>query len=270
MMGGMPCDIEDASGEAMAHAGLNATSCRHRVMPPCKVYAERTEGDMYIHSRAASLAFKLVVALMGTSALLYEIGFGYGYFRVTFLFYFTNLSNMAVVAYLWSAIIAALRDPALWPRPYLPKVKHALMLAITVTWLVAHFLLDGGSVFKDGTFHWTMLVVHYIVPIAMILDWLLFDVKGTMRKGEPPTWLAFPLVYFAYVMVLVWGFGLTLNPEAHSRWPYGFLDFDALGVRTVTITVLVMIVVFLTLGYVYVLIDHLMEGTGKTKEPLRH
>ena len=68
-----------------------------------------------------------------------------------------------------------------------------------------------GAVFEDGTFHWSMLVVHYIVPIAMILDWLLFDAKGTMGKGEPPTWLVFPLA-----------------------------------------------TVFLALGYVYLLIDHLM------------
>lgn len=210
---------------------------------------------MYIHSKNASIAFKLVIALLGTAALLYEIGFGYGYFRVSFFYYFTNLSNVAVVGYLWAAAIAQLQREDLWPAPFMPKLKHALMLAITVTWLVAHFLLDGGSVFKDGTFHWTMLVVHYIVPIAMILDWLLFDAKGTMSKNEPPTWIVFPLVYLAYVMLLVWGFGLTIKPEENSRWPYGFLDFDKLGVPSVTMTIVALIVVFLAVGYLYLLID---------------
>ena len=219
---------------------------------------------MYIHSRSASIAFKLIIALAGSAALLYEIGFGYGYFRVSFFFYFTNLSNMAVVAYLWAGGFALLRRKDLWPAPFMPGLKHALMLAITVTWLVAHFLLDGGAVFEDGTFHWTMLVVHYIVPIAMILDWLLFDAKGTMGKGDPPTWLAFPLAYLAYIMLLVWGFGIMVNPEAHSRWPYDFLDFDALGAPTVLVTIVAMAAVFLALGYIYLLIDHLM---GKREQP---
>ena len=110
-----------------------------------------------------------------------------------------------------------------------------------------------------------MLVVHYIVPIAMILDWLLFDAKGTMGKGEPPTWLVFPLAYLAYIMLLVWGFGVMVNPKAHSRWPYDFLDFDMLGAPTVLMTIVAMAAVFLALGYVYLLIDHLMGKKGQVE-----
>lgn len=224
---------------------------------------------MYIHSRAASAAYKIILALVGTSALLYEVGFGYGYFRSVFFCYFTNISNIAVVAYLWAAAVAALRRDSAWPEPWHPKLKHALMLAITVTWLVAHFLLDHGGIFKGGTFHWTSLVLHYIVPIGMILDWLLFDRKGTMSKFEPPCWIAFPLAYLACIMVGVWCFGLYVRVDDHSRWPYDFIDFDKHGVPGVALTVLLLIVGFVILGYVYMLVDHLMDRTASNTLPAK-
>ena len=40
-----------------------------------------------------------------------------------------------------------------------------------------------------------------------------------------------------------------------SRWPYGFMDFDKLGVPTVALTIVILIVVFVALGYLYVVID---------------
>ena len=168
---------------------------------------------MYIHSRTASIAYKFVLAFVGIAALLYSAGLCDGHLNSSFFCYFTNLSNIAVVAYLCAAAVAMLRRSELWPEPWRPKLKHALMLAITVTWLVAHFLLDHGGVFEGGTFHWTSLVLHYIVPIGMILDWLLFDRKGTMRAVEPPFWTVFPLCY----LVLHHGgylgdFGLNVRP----------------------------------------------------------
>lgn len=222
---------------------------------------------MYIHSRTASIIYKFALTLIGVAALLYAAGLGDGHFNGSFFCYFTNLSNIAVVAYLCAAAVAALRNGALWPEPWMPKLKHALMLAITVTWLVAHFLLDHGGVFASGTFHWTSLVLHYIVPIGMILDWLLFDRKGTMRAVEPPFWTVFPLCYLVCIMVGVWCFGLNVRPAQHSRWPYDFLDFDHNGVPAVTVTILLLIVGFVVLGYVYMLIDHLMARKGVDSQP---
>jgi len=85
------------------------------------------------------------------------------------------------------------------------------------------------------------------------LDWLLFDEKPTMGFKEPLIWPLYPLTYFAYIIVLVLGFGVQIKEK--SRWPYGFMDFDKLGVPTVALTIVVLIVVFVALGYLYVVID---------------
>lgn len=199
-----------------------------------------------------SLGWKLLIACIGTFALLDQVGAFEGTIKPTFFCMFTNISNVAVVAYFWCAIAAIGRGRDA-QEPLAPKVKYALTLAITVTCLIAHFMLDGGMVFMNGEFHWQMLVLHYIVPIGTILDWLIFDFHGHMGKFDPLYWPAFPLLYLVYTIVLVEGFGIYAHEG--SRWPYPFIDVDANGIPTVIITCIILVLIFVALGYVYFAID---------------
>lgn len=210
---------------------------------------------MHIKSRTASIAFKLVICLIGTIALLQQMGVFGGEHPQRFIFMFTNISNLAVIAYFWCALIACLRGHDA-SQPWHPKLKYMLMLGITVTFLVAHFLLDGGMVFVDGQFRWQMLIVHYLVPIGTILDWILFDKKGHIAKTDPLIWPVFPLCYLAYIMTAVLCFGVHVLDT--SRFPYPFLDIDVLGVPTVIGICIGLLVFFVILGFVYYLIDKKM------------
>lgn len=207
---------------------------------------------MHIENRTASLAFKTAIAVIGTVALADAAGLFGGAYDTQFHYFFTNISNVAVVAYFWCTIVAIARGHNAH-EPWHPKVKYMLMLGITVTCLVAHFMLEGGMVFVDGVFNPQMLAVHYIVPIATIADWLLFDEKGHMSWTDPLTWPAFPIVYLIYINILVLGFGVRVT--AGNRWPYPFLNADALGVPTVCGIIVALLVIFIALGEVYVLID---------------
>lgn len=214
---------------------------------------------MRITNRIASLAYKIVLAIIGTLGLIFQSEIYTGVLEPHFIWMFTHISNIAVVVYVWGAIISALRHPDADPgdMPWAPKVKHALMLAIMVTCLVATFMLpDFGMVFTGGGFSWTLLVLHYIVPLGFIADWLLFDKKGIMTKTEPPTWVVFPLVYLVYIIIAVGCFGVVTQPD--SRWPYPFLNFDANGVPMTLGICVGMLVFFIAFGYVLVLVDHLL------------
>ena len=70
-------------------------------------------------------------------------------------------------------------------------------------------------------------------------------------------------------MVGVWCFGLYVRVDDHSRWPYDFIDFDKHGVPGVALTVLLLIVGFVILGYVYMLVDHLMDRTASNTLPAK-
>lgn len=208
---------------------------------------------MCIRSRAASLAFKLFIAIIGTFAMLSRVGLFGMHSDANFIFFFTNISNIAVAVYFWCDIVSILRGRNA-NDPWAPKFKYMVMLGITVTCLVAHFMLDGGMVFKNGTFQPHMLVVHYIVPICTILDWVLFDEKGHMGWRDPLLWPAFPLAYVVYIffMVLVCG----VDCAESGRWPYPFLNIDVLGVPAVAGICVGLLAFFVALGYGYVAIDH--------------
>lgn len=79
---------------------------------------------MFIHSRTASIVYKLVLALLGAAALLTELGVFDNSVHVSFLYYFTNISNIAVVLYLFCAAIALIRNKDLWPLPWHPSAAQ--------------------------------------------------------------------------------------------------------------------------------------------------
>lgn len=212
---------------------------------------------MNVKSAKLSIAFKLFLAIVGTIALTYSAKLFEGYFRVEFLYKFTNLSNLVLVCYYWKAAFRQINGEESHNEPYAPKLKHALILAISVTCLVAHFLLDNGGLFLDGKFHLDMLALHYIVPIGAILDWLIFDQKGYMSFKEPLFWVIFPLCYLAYTYILVLGFGINMSDT--SRWPYPFLDLETKGVPGVATMIVILLIAFIILGFIYVAIDKLMS-----------
>lgn len=203
--------------------------------------------------KKASLAWKLAIAIAGTIALADQMGVFEGAFKQEFICFFTNISNLVVIIYFWCDIYAIARGRDA-QDPIAPKVKYAFMLGVTVTCLVAHFMLDGGMVFKDGVFQPMMLILHYIVPIGTVLDWLLFDYKGKMTKIDPLTWPIFPLCYLVYTVILVEVF--HIYGHTTSRWPYPFIDVDLNGIPHVIITCIIMLIFFVALGYVYYAIDH--------------
>ena len=98
---------------------------------------------MRIKSCRASLVFKAIIVLIGCLALADQLGFFAGSFRPTFFYFFTNLSNLVVVAYFVGAIIYSLRQHASSSKDdfknegvWMPAWKYAATMAVVVTWLV--------------------------------------------------------------------------------------------------------------------------------------
>jgi len=223
-------------------------------------------GEMYIRAKAPSVVWKFGIALCGAVGITYLLGVFNGQCNLSMFRYYTNLSNLLCVLYFAAdaVYLLARRRPGA-PQNLCPTLKGIVMMGITVTWLVAHFML--GS-FQMGTnMRLAVRLVHYVVPIMTILDWLLFDRKGQITLTAPLVWTAFPLIYFAYVMITAAlrqgnGFG-------SSRYPYPFLNVDSLGLGKVLLTVLLMVLFFIALGYGFVLADHLLQRAGAALDKKR-
>jgi hypothetical protein len=153
------------------------------------------------------------------------------------------------------------------------SVKGAVTLAITITFVIFHFVLRPilftmgsatNSPFAEGGYFLSTsnFLVHYATPIMTLADWLLFTPKGEWRKLDPLKWLGVPLAYFI--------FSLIRAPFAHfadgSRYPYFFIDVDRYGALDVTRNVLIIAIAFALLGYILLAIDHLLAKASKKRQ----
>jgi hypothetical protein len=214
---------------------------------------------MYIRNKALSITYKSLLVVIGLYALSLTLGIYHGEFNRSQLNYFTNLSNIWVVIYFLIDIIYISKRPsgAVWQ----PAVKSAVTMAITVTFLVYHFMLTGEGFDMSGTMRVAMVLTHYVVPVMTIVDWFAFDKKGHMKAYSPLTWTILPLLYFVYAMIASQiGDGIGYSG---SRYPYPFMDVDALGLPRVLLTVGILLLFFIALGYIYYGIDRVCTKFSK-------
>ena len=126
--------------------------------------------------------------------------------------YFTNLSNLFGATVFLLGGIRALRG-----RPPLDgRLRGAAVLYLVITGLVYWELLAGT---RDAeTITWANDVVHTVMPVAFLLDWLFAPPvtrPERLRVTAALPWLAYPLAYLAYSLI---------RGPIVGWYPYAFLD----------------------------------------------
>lgn len=201
--------------------------------------------------QVGSVAIKLGIALAALAGILIQAGAFSGRWRWSVFNYFTLVSNVLCVGYYGIAAICAARGRVSW----LSVLKGALVMGMTVTGLVYHVMLSG-SFTMQGTMAVSDALLHTVVPLLTVLDWLVFEQKGRTTWKSPFAWVILPDAYFVTSVVRV-ALGASLG-YGGNRYPYPFLNADALGWGRVWLNVAVMHVFFILLGYLFVAIDKRM------------
>jgi hypothetical protein len=180
-------------------------------------------------------------------------GFGLT-FAESSLVFFTVQSNLLVFGYFTAALYWMLRTGTVVTPA--PRLRGGITLWIVITGLVAHILLNhgenplpglvrGADLFAD----WATFAVHYIVPVMVLVDWLLFSPRRSVAWVDVPLWLAYPLGYALVALGRA-----AVYPGFVTPYPYFFLDPRSHGylwvlgqflVLTVEFTVLAALVVAL-------------------------
>ncbi len=219
---------------------------------------------MRIRNIGISVAYKALIVVMGIYGLLLVFGAFDTRFELSALRYFTVLSNLLCVVYFTADIIYITKHKKAADLVWFPALKGIATMAITVTQLVAHFILGMRFTMGDSL-SMTLVIMHYAVPILTIADWLLFDTKGLMTFRAPLLWAVGPLLYFVFAMIGARiGNGIGYGG---SRYPYPFMDVDQLGWGCVLLTVLALTAFFIALSYVWVLIDKgLAKATSRNNK----
>ncbi len=168
---------------------------------------------------------------------------------VNFFSYFTILTNLLAALALTLPVIAPDGIGRWWSRP---AVRGGVVLFITVVMAVYHLVLRA-SWDPQGLQKVVDYALHYGLPIAFILDWLLFVRKGRTPWSAAIAWLGFPAVFGIWTLV---------HGALSGFYPYPFLDVGKLGYALVVRNMLGMTMGFLVLAVLLVALDRLLGRFG--------
>ncbi len=115
-------------------------------------------------------------------------------------------------------------------------IRGASTLFMAIVGIVFPLLLSGLENVEFTAVPWDNIVLHYVMPIVVVLDWLLDlpKTRVTFRRGL--IWIVFPITYVVYSLIrggiVGWYPYPFLNPGPHGYAP---VAITSLGLVIVTI-----------------------------------
>jgi len=204
-------------------------------------------------SRIAAIVFRLVFAALSLAAVATQfitVTLAKGHSVVNFFSYFTNLSNIIIsVVFIVSAIrLITGRAPTTTDT----AIRGAAVVYIAFVGLVFNTLLrdvDLGDLIP-----WVNAIVHFALPIAAVVDWLVWPPRRRLPFRVTFLWMIFPAIYVAYSLIrgAITGF-----------YPYPFFSpAQPGGHGGVALYCLVMLVGFFVLAFVIRLLGNLRQRSA--------
>lgn len=224
-----------------------------------------------INSRPLALVYRLAALALIVTGLVRITGIFSGHPAWNSLLFYTVLSNVLCLVWVVLVIIRTIRDlrrdgirgistpSARW--------SGAVMMAISVTMLIYLVILVPAAFQQAGDyalFSFTDNLIHIITPCLLIGDWLFFVGKGAFRWIDPLLWALIPYAYLVFGFA-VGAFGGEFRPG--QKYPYPFMNIDALGLGGVVLWILGLTVALVAVGYLYVVIDRALGRLSRGGTP---
>jgi hypothetical protein len=176
-------------------------------------------------SEPALRVCRALLALMALTAIGYDVAAGPGVSDSDYFSYFTVLSNLFAAAMLLHGTLR----PAHARSRTVELLRGAAVVYILTTGIVYLLLLSGHA----PTYPWVNAILHYLMPVAVTLDWLLDPPRVRLDPARTVVlWMAFPLLYIIYTLargaIVDWYPYLFVNP--HRSGGYLLVAGDCLAV----------------------------------------
>lgn len=155
---------------------------------------------------------------------------------LNFFSFFTVESNLLAAAVLLVTGVTAFRSAAL---DRFALLRGLSTLAMTLTGIIYVLLLRGLEQSLQTPVPWVNTVLHYIMPLAVLADWLLDPPKQVIPFRRSLLWILFPVAYVVY--------SLLRGPFA-DWYPYPFLNADVQSYSSIALTCAVMLVLVIGLA----------------------
>ncbi len=188
--------------------------------------------------RAVLIALRLLFGLLALTALgsQFAVQVQAGFSVLNFCSYFTNLANLFAAGVLLVGAFSLLtrREPSVAED----LLRGAAAMNMAVVGIVFSVLLRNVDL--GHLRPWINIALHYVMPVAVALEWLIQPPRTKLTLRQMLLWQAFPLLYLIY----------TLVRGALVGWyPYPFLNpATAGGCAGVAAYVAGILAVFLLVG----------------------
>ncbi|GAB3289903.1 Pr6Pr family membrane protein [Pseudoclavibacter terrae] len=167
-----------------------------------------------------------------------------------FFAYFTIETNMLVVL---SLLLSAVATAANAQGARINAFRAAVTVYILIVGIGFALLLSGLVDVDFTAVPWNNTVLHYVMPVVMLLDLLIDRPTKRIRFGTALIWLIFPAGYAAFSLV---------RGNLIGWYPYPFLNPTDQGYAPVVLTIIGLVVLGVVLTW---LVTLLSRRPGKSR-----
>jgi hypothetical protein len=153
--------------------------------------------------------------------------------------YYTMQTNLMVTIWFTLAIFWYNKPESL--EKIMGALKGAFTLYITTTFIFFAILLQI-SYQPTGWAAFSNIILHYITPIAFIVDWIFTETKVKYKWNYLPYWTIYPIGYLVFSL---------LHGIFTGDYLYPFLDISRLGLFYI-VSISFLVGVGLALGSLYI------------------
>lgn len=196
-----------------------------------------------MHKQYGLAIYRLVIGYLALAAVITQfiVGLRHNNLNLTnFFSYFTIESNILAACIFIVMGKATLLKIELKQRILL---RGAAVLYMTITGIVYALLLSGVDVRLGITLPWVNTMLHYIMPVAVLLDWFIDPPARRISFKAALAWIVFPVIYLGYSLV---------RGSITGWYPYPFLNPANRGYFGVAVVALGILIV--SLGLIWVIL----------------
>jgi hypothetical protein len=171
---------------------------------------------------------------------------------IRFFSYFTILTNiMVALCFTCPLLSPSSRAGQYFSRSY---VQAGIAVYIAIVGITYSLLLrqlwkpQGSQLIADR-------LLHDVMPIVYVLFWLIFVRKGNLKWSYAFSWLLYPAIYLAYVLI---------RGAVTDAYPYPFIDVTDLGYDGMLVNSLFMLAGFIVVGLLFISIDYLVGKRARS------
>ena len=207
-----------------------------------------------------TLIYRMIIVIVSGIGLY--LNFKFETVRMGIL-YFTNISNLMCFLYFLGVVIAMITHK-LKKNDFYYMSKGMVTMSITLTYVIYNLLLsNSGTVSIFDNHELETNIVHIIVPLLVIFDYVIFGTKGHLKKNYPYIWSSILIVYQIFIAIYSGLGGRFLNGD---KYPYFYMDASKYGLRNVLISSLIILVFYIGYGSIIQTLDNkLAEVRAKKK-----